>query len=146
MLQDVKYICNCWFPLFQEIIYEIKLFIFTSHYILPKRFFDALVRMLDDWLTFILFNILFKNTSFIWRGHHCLLRAAISRAFTRRLWSLSREGSLSCHTWPNDYKLRKFLSLKLDFEYLICYWTQSFNNLQMWTKCTLKQIFKISIH
>ena len=25
-------------------------------------------------------------------------------------------------------------------------WTHCFNNLQMWTKCTLKQIFKISIH
>ena len=75
-----EYICNCWFPLFQEIIYETELSIFTSHYILPKRrFFDALARMLDDWLTFTLFNILIKNTSFIWRGQHCLLRAAIFR-------------------------------------------------------------------
>ena len=35
------------------------------------------------------------------------------------------------NTWPHDHKLRKFLSLKLDFEYLKCYWTHSFNNLQM---------------
>ena len=32
---------------------------------------------------------------------------------------------------PHDNKLRKFLSLKLDFEYLKFYWTHCFNNLQI---------------
>ena len=32
---------------------------------------------------------------------------------------------------PHDNKLRKFLSLKLDFEYLKFYWAHCFNNLQM---------------
>ena len=35
------------------------------------------------------------------------------------------------NTWSHDHKLRKFLSLKLDFEYLNFYWTHCFNNLQM---------------
>ena len=30
---------------------------------------------------------------------------------------------------PHDHKLRKYLSLKLDFEYLKLYWTHCFNNL-----------------
>ena len=43
---------------------------------------------------------------------------------------------------PHDHKLRKFLSLKLDIEYLKFYWTHWFNNLQMWTKCTPKKSLK----
>ena len=37
-----------------------------------------------------------------------------------------------------DHKLRKYLSLKLDFEHLKIYWTYCL----MWTKCTIKHIFK----
>ena len=37
-------------------------------------------------------------------------------------------------TRPRDHKLRKFLSLKFDFEYLKFYWTHCFNNLKMWNK------------
>ena len=50
---------------------------------------------------------------------------------------------MPCIKWPHDHKLRKFLSLKLGFDYLKFYWTHCFNNLQMRTKCALKQIFKI---
>ena len=46
----------------------------------------------------------------------------------------------------HDHKLRTVLSLKLDFEYLRFYWTHWFNNLQVCTKYTLTQIFKISVH
>ena len=49
-------------------------------------------------------------------------------------------------TGPMTINWIKFLSLKLDFQYLKSYWTHSFNNLQMWTKYTLKQIFKILVH
>ena len=62
-------------------------------------------------------------------------------------WGLSRHQNISEIRWlglqlrPHDHKLRKFLSLKLDFEYLKVYWTNCFNNLQMWTKCTFKEIF-----
>ena len=45
---------------------------------------------------------------------------------------------------PYDHKLRKFLSLKLNFEYLKFYCTNCLNYLQMWKNCFLKQIFKIS--
>ena len=37
-------------------------------------------------------------------------------------------------------------SLKLDFEYFKFDWAHCFNNLQIWTKCTLKHIFKILVH
>mgnify|MGYP003687876849 CR=1 FL=1 len=48
--------------------------------------------------------------------------------------------------WPHDHKLRKYLSLKVNFEYLKFYWTQCFNNLQIRTNCTLKHIFKILVY
>ena len=46
---------------------------------------------------------------------------------------------------PHDHKLRKYLGLKSDFEYLKFYWTHCDNNLQIWTKYTLKRIFKILV-
>ena len=90
-------------------------------------------------------------------------------------WRLSKKGSLYCYSccdkglvfiydlilafndkparylgpinaWPHDYKLRKFLSLKLDFEYIKFYWACCLNNLQIWTKCNLIHIFKILVH
>ena len=87
----------------------------------------------------------------VWNGCKCVmiyirnvalaLVSDSSDANYPRLLGITRHQS-----WLQDHKLRKFLSLKFDFEYLKSYWTHCFNNLQMWTKCTLTQIFKISFH
>ena len=39
--------------------------------------------------------------------------------------------NVPCKSWPHDHKLRKYLSIKLDFEYLKFYWTHCFNKLQI---------------
>ena len=49
-------------------------------------------------------------------------------------------------TWPHDHKMRKYLSLKLYFEYLKFYKTHNFNYLQLLTNCTLKHFLKILVH
>jgi hypothetical protein len=48
------------------------------------------------WLIdYLMFYVLLKNFSLIWRRKHCRWRA---EACARRSGPLSREGSLSCHT------------------------------------------------
>ena len=89
----------------------------------------------------------------VWNGCKCVMIYIRYDALALVMIWLKR-GELSAfarnhkryQSWLQDHKLRKFLSLKFDFEYLKSYWTHYFNNLQMWTKCTIKQIFKISIY
>ena len=60
--------------------------------------------------------------------------------------SIDRKMGDQSYTRPHDHKLRKYLSLKLDFEYLKFYWTHCLNNLQIRTNCTLKHIYKILVY
>ena len=41
--------------------------------------------------------------------------------------SIDRKMGNQSYTRPHDHKLRKYLSLKLDFEYLKFYWTHCLN-------------------
>ena len=69
---------------------------------------------------------------------HCILSSAVS-------FDIIQGDMQSCVFpmlfWPHDHKLRKYLSLKLDFEYLKFYWTQCFNNFQIRTNCTYFEKF-----
>jgi hypothetical protein len=46
-----------------------------------------------------LFYVLLMNISLMWRHQHCWWRAAKFKPMLRRSEPLSREGSLSCHTY-----------------------------------------------
>ena len=86
--------------------------VLNNWYFRTKDITIDFVCLLDWLINCVVLNIPFQNLLFLTKRHICWWTAA---TLTWRFLAFEQGG---CHTWPHDYKMRKYLSLKLDLKHL----------------------------